>query len=449
MKSSILIVLCLIVFQASAQNSAILKGHFSFAKEQDIRLMGFVGTKDTLLAQTKTDAVGNFQIAYPKKYTGAATLQVKEMTNLIVLLHNEQFEITWSDYTDFTGVKFTNSKENEAFQQAYTINMDAQKKLAGLTYLLPFYQLDPAKKEWTAQLEKEITSENSRFDAFQKKLPHSSYAKAYLGYRALLQKLQKENKTPEEEKDGEDSFLSVDFSDENIFYSGLTKELFDAYLKQTFTLQEEALIVSKLNFFSDVLKKSSQNNAKALNQYSEYLIHEYEKFGLIACAEHLAISLLDDTKCTINDKTMPILEQYKKMAIGNTAANMVFSTGLKYGKLLEVPAKYKVVIFGASWCEACSIEMPQFKDYAELFKTNYDAEIVFVSLDTDKEKYDAFVKDFPFIHTCDFKGWGSPNVTNYYVFATPSIFILDVENKIVAKPINAIDTAKWLYQNKH
>lgn len=449
MKKYIFIVLCFLVLQASAQNSSVLIGHFSFAKETEVRLLGFVGTKDTLLAQSKTDDLGDFQLYFPKKYTGAATLQVKEMTNLIVLLNTENFEITWSDFNDFTGVRFSNSKENEAFQQAFEINMDAQKKLAGLTYLLPFYKTDNTKKEWTAQLEKEIKNENSRLEVFQKKLSNTSYVKAYLNYRAVLQNLQKENKTKAEETEIENSFLTLDFSDENIFYSGLTKELFDAYLKQTFTLQEEALIVSKLNVFSDVLKKSSQNNAKALNQYSEYLIHEYEKFGLIACAEHLAISLLDDTKCTINDKTMPILEQYKKMAIGNTAANMVFSTGLKYGKLLEVPAKYKVVIFGASWCEACSIEMPQFKDYAELFKTNYDAEIVFVSLDTDKEKYDAFVKDFPFIHTCDFKGWGSPNVTNYYVFATPSIFILDVENKIVAKPINAIDTAKWLYQNKH
>jgi thiol-disulfide isomerase/thioredoxin len=448
MKSSILIVLYFIVLQASAQNSAILKGHFSFAKEQDIRLMGFVGTKDTLLAQTKTDALGNFQIAYPKKYTGAASLQVKEMTNLIVLLHNEQFEITWSNYTDFTGVKFTNSKENEAFQQAYTINMDAQKKLAGFNYLLPFYQMDPAKKEWTEQLEQEIKNENSRLEVFQKKLSNTSYVKAYLNYRAVLQNLQKENKTPAEEKDGEDSFLSLDFSDENLFYSGLAKDLFNNYIQQTFTLQEEAPIVSKLNAFSVVLKKSSQGNTKALNAYCEYLIKEYEKFGLIACAEYLALSLLDDNRCVMETKNMALLEQYKKMAIGNIAADMELSPALKYKKLSEVPRKYKIVVFGASWCEACINEIPQFKDYAELFKTTYDAEIIFVSIDTDKEKYDAYIKDLPFINTCDYKGWESPNVKNYYVFATPSIYVLDAENKIVAKPIDAIATAKWLYEHK-
>jgi thiol-disulfide isomerase/thioredoxin len=448
MKKIIFIVIYFIVLQASAQNSAVIKGSFSAAKETEIRLMGFIGTKDTLLAQTKTDALGNFLLQYPKKYKGAASLQVKETTNLIVLLNNENVEISWSNFKDFSVLQFTNSQENQAFQQAYTINMDAQKKLAGLTYLLPFYKNDLSKKELTAQLEQEINIEKSRFEAYLNKLPHTSYAKAYLRYRALLQQLQKENKTQVEAGVAEAAFLALNYSDENLFYSGLAKELFDAYLKQTFTLQEEALIVSKLNAFSDVLKKSSQVNTKALNQYSEYLMKEYEKFGLIACAEHLALSLLDDNKCIINDKTLPILEQYKKMAIGNKAADIVFSTGLKYTKLSEVPGKYKVVLFGASWCEACKNEMPQFKDYAELFKTKYDAEIVFVSIDTDKEKYDAYIKDLPFINTCDYKGWGSPNVRNYYVFATPSIFVLDTKNKIVAKPLNAIATAKWLYENK-
>ena len=447
MKKNIFILLYFIVLQASAQNRNVIKGSFSAAKETEIRLMGFIGTKDTLLAQTKTDALGNFQLDYPKKYKGAATLQVKETTNLIILLNNENFEITWADFKDFTGVQFTNSKENLAFQEAYTINSDAQKKLAGLTYLLPFYKMDLSKKEMTTQLEQEITIENSRFEAYLKKLSNTSYAKAYLNYRAVLQKLQKENNTQAEKTEIENTFLALNFSDESLFYSGLAKEFFDAYLKQTFTLQEEAPVVSKLNAFSDVLKKSIQGNTKALNQYSEYLMKEYEKFGLISCAEHLALSLLDDNKCIINDKILPILEQYKKMAIGNKASDILFSTGLKYKKLSTVPGKYKVVVFGASWCEACTREMPQFKDYAELFKTKYDAEIVFVSLDTDKEKYDAFTKDLPFINTCDYKGWESPNVKNYYVFATPSVYVLDTENKIVAKPLDAIATAKWLYEN--
>jgi hypothetical protein len=50
MKKYSFIVLYFIILQASAQNSNLLKGSFSAAKETEIRLMAFLGTKDTLLA---------------------------------------------------------------------------------------------------------------------------------------------------------------------------------------------------------------------------------------------------------------------------------------------------------------------------------------------------------------------------------------------------------------
>jgi hypothetical protein len=63
-----------IVQSTFAQTSNKIEGIFANAKEKEIRLMGFWGTKDTLFSQTKTDASGNFILSYPKKYIGAATI---------------------------------------------------------------------------------------------------------------------------------------------------------------------------------------------------------------------------------------------------------------------------------------------------------------------------------------------------------------------------------------
>ena len=133
MKKYSFIVFYFIVLQASAQNSNVLKGSFSAAKETEIRLMGFLGTQDTVLAQTKTDTLGNFQLDYPKKYKGAATLQVKEMTNLIVLLNNENFEITWSNFKDFSALQFTNFSENKTQVEAMDLENSLKFKLSTLT----------------------------------------------------------------------------------------------------------------------------------------------------------------------------------------------------------------------------------------------------------------------------------------------------------------------------
>lgn len=430
-----------------AQNNFQIKGNFLDAKEKEIRLMGFMGTKDTLLSQTKTDNLGNFILSYPKKYIGAATIQVKEVTNLIVLLNNENFNITWFDFKDFNSVQFKDTKENEWFQQAFAINIAVQKRLAGLNYLLPLYTKDNTKKEWVVHLENEIAFENSKLEQYLKQLPLQSYVKNYLKNRSLLQQLQQENKTKEEEMEASTAFLKLDFGDKQLFYSGLSKEFFEGYLKQMLNLQNKEAIMDKLDAFSEIIKKSTCTTPVILNEYSDYLIKHYERYGLTEVAEKFALSLLNDSRCVIDNKTLPILEQYHKMAIGNIAPNMVFTTAAKTKSLKEVTSKYKVVVFGASWCEECKNELPQFKEYTETFKTKYNAEIVFVSIDTDTEKYAAFIKDYSFISSCDFKGWESPNVKNYFVFATPTIYVLNNQNKIVAKPLNAIATAKWLYDN--
>jgi len=81
-------------------------------------------------------------------------------------------------------------------------------------------------------------------------------------------------------------------------------------------------------------------------------------------------------------------------------------------------------------------EIPQLSEYAATFKTKYDASIVLVSLDTDKNEYRKFMSENPnFIFSCDFKMWEGSNVKNYYVNASPTLFILNETNKIVANQL--------------
>jgi hypothetical protein len=89
MKKVLLFFLSFIQFNTFAQTTFKIKGTIYNAKDREIQLMGFEGTKDLLLFKTKTDSLGNFIINYPKNYIGAASLQVKELTNLIVLLNQE------------------------------------------------------------------------------------------------------------------------------------------------------------------------------------------------------------------------------------------------------------------------------------------------------------------------------------------------------------------------
>ena len=177
-----------------------------------------------------------------------------------------------------------------------------------------------------------------------------------------------------------------------------------------------------------------------------------ERHSLFKASEYLALKVLNEQNCTIDNDLANQLETYQAMKKGNIAPDIQFK-GDNQGpsdrlqdfpkKLSEIESKYKVIVFGASWCPKCTEEVPEIaKNYAK-WKEN-DVEVVFVSLDEEKEVYRNFVKDFPFLSTCDFKKWNSPIVTDYYVFGTPTMYLLDKNHEILLRPKSVKQMDAWV-----
>jgi hypothetical protein len=57
-----------------------------------------------------------------------------------------------------------------------------------------------------------------------------------------------------------------------------------------------------------------------------------------------------------------------------------------------------------------------------------------VSLDEDSAAIQVSIRNFPdMLHYCDLQKWNGKTVTDYFVVATPSLFLLDKEQKIIEK----------------
>jgi hypothetical protein len=69
---------------------------------------------------------------------------------------------------------------------------------------------------------------------------------------------------------------------------------------------------------------------------------------------------------------------------------------------------------------------------------NLGVEVVYVSLDTQSQVFDQAVKTYPFFAYCDFKKWESQVVQDYYVFGTPTFYLLNNKREIILRP-NSID----------
>lgn len=150
-------------------------------------------------------------------------------------------------------------------------------------------------------------------------------------------------------------------------------------------------------------------------------------------------------KCTINERLSGTIKSNDNTAIGAVIPNYKFLSPLntKAKSLHEVKADKKVLIFWASNCPHCEKEIGEMMTkYAELKSKNI--EVVGFSLDTDKTAYADKVKLLPWINDTELKGWYSSYVETYNIHATPTFYVVDASNKIVATPDNFLEVLNFL-----
>jgi hypothetical protein len=65
-------------------------------------------------------------------------------------------------------------------------------------------------------------------------------------------------------------------------------------------------------------------------------------------------------------------------------------------------------------------------------------------LDTDKTAYQKKVNALPWVNDTELKGWNSSYGQTYNVSATPTYYILDSNNKVIATPNSISDVFAFL-----
>lgn len=174
-----------------------------------------------------------------------------------------------------------------------------------------------------------------------------------------------------------------------------------------------------------------------------------ERHSLFQASEYLALKVLNEGSCTINNDLANQLETYRAMKKGNIAADIIFdksnfvNPNTTFTKLSEINTKYTVVVFGASWCPKCNEELPEIEKLYSKWKSK-GIEVVFIALEEDEKAFKDFAKTFPFISYSDNKKWESKIVKDYYVFSTPTMFLLDNKREIFLRPNSVKQLDTWV-----
>jgi len=247
-----------------------------------------------------------------------------------------------------------------------------------------------------------------------------------------------------------DFFTKDDFSDTLLLYSDLIPAKVIRFLSfyRNENLHQEAQEAEFIKAVDIILKEAGKNE-NIYNSVLDYLIEGFEKFDMELTLLHIYDNYVSGGSCVDEERAKSLKDKtdaIKKLGKGQQAPDFTFNDeNNKSIKLYDIDAEYTLVLFWASFCSHCTKVIPQIKELYNAYQRN-KFEIVAISLDTDKKPWKDYIEttQLKWYNYSNFKGWECPIGRSYYVYGTPTMFLLDKEKKILAKPLNVRDLATYL-----
>lgn len=430
-----------------------ITGNLKSLKNDSIKLESFNGFKTYLISKASTDDKGNFKLQYLSADYGVGYLLSTDNKPLFVILNGEDIEIKGDALSYPETIKVTKGKENQWFEKFAKEQPRREQALSAWKYLEDIYEKDSLFTGLTIT-RKSIGDELDRIlfeeQTYIQNLPKESYVKWFLPIRKLVSSVSIIAKYRTEEIPSTIKALrELDYTDIRLYKSGLYKDAIDNHFRliensgKPLDLAYEEMKVSIDSMFINLV-----SDEKIFNEVTNHLFDLLERHSLFKASEYLALKVLNENSCTLETDLAKQLETYRAMAMGNIVPDIVFNENTvfpsdKINKLSDIKNDFTLILFAASWCPKCQEEVPNI---AKLYdKWNQSGlEVVLVSLDENKDSFHEFVKDSPFISTCDYQQWDGKIVNDYYVFSTPTMFLLDGDRKIILRPNSVKQMDAWV-----
>lgn len=171
-----------------------------------------------------------------------------------------------------------------------------------------------------------------------------------------------------------------------------------------------------------------------------YLLEGFEKLDMELVQLHIAENYLDEScESDLVDLILERMEGYKQMAVGMHAPEFTIAdAGGRVFSSADFQQDYLLLLFWSSTCDHCYDMLPKFKAWYEGEARGYELEIVAISIDTSTQAFMDYmaVNDYPWLTAHEERGWYGETASAYFIYATPAMFLLDRDRKIVARPNN-------------
>jgi len=387
--------------------------------------------------------VGLYRIILGKSLKSQFTGGGEQYVDFIFKYEDIAFETNF-DFP-YDSMKVITSDENRLYYQYLMKSDESKSKLDVLLYCLQYYpHSDDFYKEFAQHYKKVYDSYDDYIKSLIKKNSGSLLAKiaAYdkIPYADPMLGKDKRNEIFKKDFFGKD-----DFTDTLLLHTDLIPSKVIRYLSfyRVENLPQEAQEQEFIKAVDVILKKAGANEA-IYNNIIDYLIEGFEKFNMEMTLLHIYDNYVSGGSCMEEGRAKSLKEKteaIKRLGKGQPAPDFTITDiNNKTIKLQEVKAQYTLVLFWASWCSHCAKVIPEIKRVYDETDRN-KLEIIAISLDKEQKPWRDYIAQnkLNWINYSDLKGWDCPIGRSYYVYATPTMFLLDKDKKIVAKPFNVRD----------
>ena len=392
---------------------------------------------DTLTINEKNE----FEFNLENKHSGIYRLTLNNKTWLDFIYDNEDVEIETNANNILDSLRVVKSESNKIYYEFIKLNKNYKTKSELLQLILARYPKDDDYYLTTKEKLIQIQEEYLYYVNVTSQLNPNSFVARYIK-TAQLPVVDVEIPAEEQLKHLKAHSLdNVNFFDDGLVYSDAFTNKSIEYLTYYRNPQLPLELLEKefMSAIDSILNKAKVNEI-VYTHIVEYMLDGFKKFGFDNVINYILENYVIKDDLCIDQKLSTTLDRRIQQAwnfkAGNVVPDIVLpdSSGLSV-ELGKINAEQTLIIFYASWCPHCQKLLPEIYDLYK-HEERKDFEVLAVSIDTSRSDWLNYIKanKFDWLNVSDLKGWNGQVTLNYFIYATPTMILVDEQKKLISIP---------------
>ncbi len=413
-------------------------------------IVALSGETAALLDSVRPEPGGIFRYAFvPGREPGIYRLALGRGNAIDFVLDGEDVEITTDVRNTADSLTVVRSERNRLYYAFRRLNRQYKTKSEILQMVLARYPHDDPYSVITQTTAAELQRNYLDFIRSAGVSPASSFIARYIRSAQLpvvdlTQTLDRQLAYLKAH-----ALDSIDFTDEGLIRSDLFAGKAVEYLMYYRNPQlPKELLAKEFNSAVDSLLTRARVNAAVYRHVTAYLLDGFKQFGFEECISYILENyVIKDDLCLegSGNTIQRMIDQRTHLPVGAVAPDFTLpDTSGQPVALHSVSGVKVLLVFYSSACPHCQTMIPRLASLAR--EKSGTLSVVAVSLDAGLDEWRAFIRlhALSWQNVIDMRGWSGEAAKAYFLYATPSMFLLDHDRKITGKPLTVEDLIRLL-----